>query len=138
MSVHEVVPFLAVKDMEKSIAFYVDGLGFTFKNKWIENGALRWCHLQIGDAGLMLQQYRTEGHDSRQFSDPKGEGITLCFFCDDTLDYYREIQSRGIEASEPRVGNGLWVTSVRDPDGFELYFESPTDVAEDTRLSDLR
>jgi hypothetical protein len=30
----------------------------------------------------------------------------------------------------------MWVTSVSDPDGYELYFESPTDVPEETVLSD--
>jgi hypothetical protein len=32
------------------------------------------------------------------------------------------------------VGNGLWVTSFADPDGYRLDFESPTDVPEDTKL----
>jgi lactoylglutathione lyase len=137
MSVNEVVPFFAVKDMGKSVAFYVDGLGFEFKTKWEKDGALQWCHLQIGGAGLMLQQFKTEGHDSRQFSDNKGEGVSLCFFCDDAVGFYREAKSRGVDASEPRVGNGLWVTGITDPDGYELFFESPTDVAEDTSLSEV-
>ncbi len=137
MSVNEVVPFFAVKDMEKSVAFYVDGLGFEFKNKWEKDGVLQWCHLQSGGAGLMLQQFKTEGHDARQFSDNKGEGITLCFFCDDAVEFYRNVKSRGIDASEPCVGNGLWVTGVTDPDGYELMFESPADVAEGTRLSEV-
>ena len=88
MRVNEVVPFFAVKDMEKSVVFYIDGLGFEFKNKWVEDGVIRWCHLLIGEAGLMLQQFRTQGHDSRQFRDKKGEGVTLCFFCDDAVGFY--------------------------------------------------
>ena len=137
MGVSEVVPFFAVKDMAASVAFYVDGLGFAFKNKWVDGDVLRWCHLQIGGAGLMLQQFRVEGHDSRQFSDNKGEGVSLCFFCDDAVAFYRDVKSRGIAASEPRMGNGMWVTQVTDPDGYALFFESPTDVAEDTRLSEV-
>jgi hypothetical protein len=50
---------------------------------------------------------------------------------------YRQATSRGLEASEPQVGNGMWETSVSDPDGFRLFFESPTDVPEDTRLSEV-
>ena len=111
-------PFFAVKNMEKSIVFYIDGLGFKFKNKWMEDGELRWCHLQIGVAGLMLQQFRTQGHDSRRFRDKKSEGVT----------------SRGIEASEPLVGNMMWVTQMTDPDGYELLFKSPTNVVEGTKL----
>jgi hypothetical protein len=33
------------------------------------------------------------------------------------------------------VGNGLWVTSVKDPDGYLLDFESPTDTPEETVYS---
>lgn len=135
MSVRQVVPFLAVKDMEKSTQFYIDGLGFEFKNKWIDDGVLRWCQLQLDEVSLMLQEFRTEGHDSRQFSDNKGEGITLCFFCDDATQFYHDIIARGVEASVPVVGNGMWVTELTDPDGYVLLFESDTDVAEGTRLN---
>lgn len=137
MRVNEVVPFFAVKDMEKSVVFYIDGLGFEFKNKWVEDGVIRWCHLLIGEAGLMLQQFRTQGHDSRQFRDKKGEGVTLCFFCDDAVGFYQDVTSRGIDASEPFVGNMMWVTEMTDPDGYELLFESPTNVVEGTKLSEL-
>jgi lactoylglutathione lyase len=135
MRVNEVVPFFAVKDMEKSVGFYIDGLGFEFKSKWVDDGVLRWCHLQLGGASLMLQQFSTEGHDSQQFSGNKGEGVTLCFFCDDAVEFYQGVKSRGIDASEPHVGNGMWVTQVADPDGYQLLFESLTDMAEDTKLS---
>jgi hypothetical protein len=30
----------------------------------------------------------------------------------------------------------MWVTGVTDPDGYRLFFESPTDAAEETRLAD--
>ena len=137
MEVSEVVPFFAVKDMEKSLAFYVDGLGFRMEGKWVDEGAIRWCMLRIGNAAVMLQEFRTGGHDSRQFSENKGEGVSLFFFCNDAVGYYRDIKSRGVDASEPQVGNRMWVTSVSDPDGYNLSFESATDVPEETKLSDV-
>ena len=54
--------------------------------------------------------------------------------CDDALKYYRDFLSRGVQAKEPYVGNKLWVTSVTDPDGYHIDFESPTDAPEETRL----
>ncbi|MDE2890725.1 MAG: VOC family protein [Gemmatimonadota bacterium] len=137
MNVSEVVPFFAVKDMRKSLAFYVDGLGFKMEGKWVDEGVIRWCMLRIGNAAVMLQEFRTEGHDSRQFSENKGEGVSLFFFCDDAVGYYRNLRNRGIDASEPQVGNGMWVTSMSDPDGYNLYFQSPTDVPEETKLSEV-
>jgi lactoylglutathione lyase len=57
--------------------------------------------------------------------------------CADATAIYRQLISRGIAAQRPIVGNGLWVTSVSDPDGYRLDFESPTDVPEDTTYSDV-
>jgi hypothetical protein len=39
-----------------------------------------------------------------------------------------------LQPSRPFVGNGYWVVELEDPDGYKLYFESPTDVAEGTVL----
>ena len=137
MKVTEVVPFLAVADMRASLAFYVDGLGFAMENKWIDGGVLRWCQLRLGSAAVMLQQFRTEGPDARRFGANKGEGVELCFFCADAVAFYRTVRGRGIAASEPQVGNRLWVTEMKDPDGYRLLFESPTDLLEETKLSEL-
>ena len=65
-------------------------------------------------------------------------GINLTFMCDDAIALYHEYRTRDLDPSEPEVGNGLWVTQVTDPDGYKLFFESPTDVAEDTKLSEMK
>ena len=135
--VREVVPFLAVAELQASLAFYVDGLGFAMEGKWVDEGVLRWCRLRRGGASLMLQQFRTSGHDARRFTSAKGEGVELCFFCADAVAFYRAVRERGIAATEPQVGNAMWVTEMTDPDGYRLLFESPTDVAEETKLSQL-
>jgi len=61
-----------------------------------------------------------------------GIGVSICFICDDALAFDREVVARGVAASRPLVGNRMWVTSVTDPDGYALEFESPTDVPEKT------
>jgi hypothetical protein len=123
--------------METSLSFYVDGLAFAIKNKWVVDGKLRWCWLTLGGGSIMLQEFRKEGHDSWKPKGPVGEGVSICFQCEDALAIYREVTGRGIKASEPEVGNGMWVTSLSDPDGYRLEFESITDVEEDTKLSEL-
>jgi hypothetical protein len=62
--------------------------------------------------------------------------VSICFICEDALAIYHDVKSRGIEASRPFVGNGMWVTSVADPDGYRLDFESVTDVPEDTEYEE--
>ncbi|MFN2387148.1 MAG: hypothetical protein ABR576_12850 [Thermoanaerobaculia bacterium] len=46
------------------------------------------------------------------------------------------MRSRAIDAGRPFVGNGMWVTSLRDPDGYRLDFESLTDAPEETQLAE--
>jgi len=45
--------------------------------------------------------------------------------------------ANSIKASEPQVLNHLWATTLSDPDGYRIEFESPTDVPEDTKLSEI-
>jgi len=130
MNVKEVVPFLHVSSMERSIRFYIDGLGFEMRNKWEPDGKLRWCWLTLGGASLMLQEFTNKPA-------PVPGGINLTFACDDAIALYHQYRDRGLNPSEPEVGNGLWVTQVNDPDGYKLLFESPTDVAEETKLSEV-
>jgi len=135
-NVRQAVPFFRVANMEASVRYYVDGLGFTIKTRWIDDGKLRWCWLELGSAALMLQEFRTEGYDSWKPAGKVGEGVSICFICEDALALYRAFTAKGIPASRPFVGNGMWVTSLADPDGYRLEFESLTDVAEETQLSE--
>ena len=137
-NVKEVVPFLHVSNMEQSVHYYMDGLGFTMKYNWVVEGKLRWCWLSFGGASLMLQEFPKEGHDSWVPSGKVGEGVSLYFICEDAVAIYREYTSRGIAASEPQVGNAMWVTGLSDPDGYHLFFESATDTPEETKLFELK
>ena len=134
-NVKQAVPFFNVTDIEASLRFYVDGLGFVLTNKWTPEGRVRWCWLQLGDAALMLQEYWRDGRPAGAPEGPLGQGVSICLMCADALAIYHELSGRGVAAARPFVGNGLWVTSVNDPDGYRLEFESPTDVAEETVYS---
>jgi lactoylglutathione lyase len=137
-NVTEVVPFLGVSSMERSLRYYVDGLGFTIKNKWAVDGSVRWCRLSLGGAALMLQEFAKEGDHSRAPQGKLGEGVSLCFQCEDAIAIYHEVTSCGIQASEPQVGNAMWNISLSDPDGYRIYFASPTDTPEETKLSEVK
>jgi len=67
VNVKQAVPFFGVTNMETSLRFYVDGLGFKMKNHWIPDraedhpdGRIRWCWLQLGEAAIMLQEFRPQ------------------------------------------------------------------------------
>lgn len=141
-NVKQAVPFFSVTNMEASLRFYVDGLGFTMKRWWIPdsdqdddkpNGKIRWCWLELGEAAIMLQEYTPE----RRPKEPLGSGVNICFQCEDALALYREFKSRGIQTrNRPFVGNRLWVVPVVDPDGYRMEFSSPTDAPEESELEE--
>jgi lactoylglutathione lyase len=135
--VTEVVPFLRVSDMERSVSYYVVGLGFTITKKWVPDGKLRWCWMTKGRAALMLQEFWRDGSHTGRPDGNLGQGVSLVFMCDDALAIYKDVKARGIEASEPFVGNAMWVFHLIDPDGYRIEFESPTDVPEETKLSEV-
>ncbi len=137
-NVKKVVPFFRVADMDDSLNFYIDGLGFSMKYKWVPDEKIRWCWLELGGAAVMLQENRKEAANSPASQGPLGLGVSLCFQCADALALYHGYVAKGLSPSEPSVGNGMWVTSLKDPDGYVLEFESLTDVPEETKLSELK
>ena len=140
VNVKQAVPFFRVTNMEASLRFYVDGLGFKMKHWWIPDrgehnpdGRIHWCWLELGDAAIMLQEFPPE----RQPKETLGTGTSVCFMCDDALALYREFKSRGIQARKrPFVGNRLWVVPLNDPDGYRIDLESSTNAPEESELEE--
>jgi lactoylglutathione lyase len=136
-NVTTIVPLLMVTSMERSLVFYTEGFGFMIKNKWTPDdpGKIRWAWLTLGTAHLMLQEPR----DSTKLTgDAIGNGVSFYIQCTDALVIYRELLTRNIAPSrEPQVGNGNWEVAYTDPDGYKINCASPTDVPEETLLSQL-
>ncbi len=134
-NIKQAVPFFWVSDMDASVQYYTEGLGFEMTNKWVDNGKIRWCWLQQGGAALMLQEFWTEGDRTNVPEGKVGEGISIYFICEDALAFYNQVHARGILASLPVVRNSLWTTSLADPDGYNMVFESAADAPEKTVFS---
>ena len=136
VGVQQLVPLLMVKNMDASLRFYVEGLGFSMAKKWTPEGRIRWCWLELGTAALMLQEFVSDSHHASPIPAQVGAGVGLNFICRDALAFYHAMRERGIATQRPFVGNQMWVTSLRDPDGYSLHFESPTDAPEETEYED--
>ncbi len=132
-NVQQAVPFFMISNMEASLRFYVEGLGFTRTNQWIVDGKIRWCWLQLEGAAIMLQEYRPDAPFAGQ---KLGQGVAICFQCRDALALYRQFIARGLTPRTPFVGNAMWVTAICDPDGYNLDFESPTDAPEESTYTE--
>jgi lactoylglutathione lyase len=131
-NLRQAVPFFRVTNMERSIEFYVKGLGFELKLEWKPEGKIEWCWLERESVAHMLQAYRPGHQPNEKF----GVGVSVCFICSDALKLYQEFIQRGLKPAEPFVGNKMWVVSLQDPDGYRLDFESVTDVHEGIKYSD--
>jgi uncharacterized glyoxalase superfamily protein PhnB len=112
-------PGFTVNDLEKSLAWYRDVLGFVVEERWEHEGKLAGVQLRAGNVGFMIgQDDWKRGRDRK-----KGEGFRM--YCTTTQDVdalARKIQARGGKLDqEPR--DQPWGSrdfALADPDGFKI------------------
>ena len=114
---------LTVKDLDKSLAWYCDVVGFIVDRKHERGGKVVGVSLKAGVVRLLLNQ-----DDGARGSDrSKGEGFSLQIVTAQSVD---DIAARikelgGTLDSEPAdMPWGARVFRVRDPDGFRLAFST--------------
>ena len=114
---------LTVRDLQASLAWYHDVVGFTIDQKYEREGKLRGVALKAGDVRILLNQ----DDGARGWERVKGEGFSLQITTDQNVD---EIAKRikelgGILESEPAdMPWGARVFRLKDPDGFKLAISS--------------
>lgn len=135
-NIKETVPFLFVSNIENSLEFYVSGLGFEIQQKWIPKEKIEWCMLKLDTASLMLQEHRKMTEGLIQDEGKVGVGISIYFMCEDAIAIYKELRAKNRQVSKPFVSNGMWLISIKDPDGYSLHFESLTDAIEETEFEE--
>jgi len=116
-------PSFTVNDLQKSLAFYRDVLGFTEKERWERDGALHGVELVAGVVSIFLAQDDWQKGRDRV----KGQGFRI--YCDTARDIdtlARQIQERGgTLAEEPKDQPwGGRDFAVVDPDGFKITISS--------------
>ncbi len=116
-------PLLAVDDLEESIAFWRDQLGFTIAGQAeAADGRTFWCRLQRDASSIMLQRAdEVEDGPARA----RGRGVTLYFMCDDVDAFFREVSTRGLQVAPPTTADyGMRQLYVPEPNGYFVCFES--------------
>ncbi len=123
-AVRQLVPLLAVQDIQRSVEFYRDRLGFKLTGEADNEGKMFWCRMERGGSAIMLQQAEDEDGPAKG----RGRGVSLYFICDDADAVYLELISRGLQLNPPSVAYyGMKQVVVPEPDGYYLCFESPTE-----------
>jgi catechol 2,3-dioxygenase-like lactoylglutathione lyase family enzyme len=118
-TVVDLVPFLLVTDVERSIAFY-EALGFAVIKRYDPNGRLEFAGLEATSAAkLMLARVERVPARDRGHSNASGPGWLYLYTPD--LEALRErLRSAGIETGKIEDGPGPGPNRqlcVRDPDG---------------------
>lgn len=123
-------PVLHVTDVEASLRFYVDRLGFTSPWRHAENGRGRVAQAERQGCALIL---------SDQWPEKAGKGLMFISLNVEpetreaaiaALDALRaELEAKGVSVREGSWGYRLLV--VDDPDGNQLFFNYPTESASD-------
>ena len=119
LRLRRVSPTLSVHDIQRSLAFYRDVLGFVPKDLWQEGGGLRGVELIAGSVTVMLLQ-----DDGDVGGRAKGVGLRLWFrMAQDVEALADRVRARGgvVELGTERHGGAQFLT-VTDPDGFTLTF----------------
>ena len=103
-----------VSDLERSLEFYRDGLGFKLAFDFRdENGRRRGAYLHLGRRNFVELFVGTLGE--------RAEGQSYrhtCLEVDDIEATVHALRERGIEVSEPKLGGDQsWQAWISDPDG---------------------
>jgi uncharacterized glyoxalase superfamily protein PhnB len=119
LRLRDVVPSFTVADIEKSLAWYRDVLGFHPTDRWDQDGKLAGVEMVAGKVTFMLgQDDWKKGRDR-----VKGEGFRLyCSTVQDVDELARRAKSQGATLTqEPRDQPwGMRDFSLLDPDGFKI------------------
>lgn len=116
-------PSLTVDDVEESLAWYTDVVGFTLKDRWEHEGELHGAELVAGEAHLMIgQDDWAKGRDRT-----KGEGFRLYFSTSQSVDEVATaIKERGgtLEAEPADMPWGGRAFTLVDPSGYRITVAS--------------
>jgi lactoylglutathione lyase len=113
-----ITPSFTVNNLQRSLAFYRDGLGFFLSERWEEGGQLQGVMLKAGDCHLGLSQDDfSKGRDR-----PKGIGFRIwCETFQDVDTIAQRLKRFGGTIIEgPGEQYGSYGFTAEDPDGFRI------------------
>jgi uncharacterized glyoxalase superfamily protein PhnB len=120
---HALTASLTVTDLEKSMSWYCDVVGFTVDQKYEREGKLLAVALKAGDVRILINQ----DDGAKGWDRAKGEGFSLQFLTNQNVDdIAKRIQERGgtLDSEPVDMPWGARMFRLHDPDGFKLVISS--------------
>jgi catechol 2,3-dioxygenase-like lactoylglutathione lyase family enzyme len=124
LRLRSIMPSYTVNDIQRSVAWYQDGLGFFVAERWEDGGQLKGVMLKAGSCQLGLAQDDfNQGRDRR-----KGVGFRI--WCDTSQDVDAiAARLRGLGGSIVEEPGNRWDAysfTAQDPDGFKITISQAT------------
>lgn len=119
---------LTANDLERSLRFYTDGLGFTIDQREESDGKLQGVMLKAGDAWLGLSQDDFAKGRNRV----KGVGMSLYFETEQDIHMLAGRAKNAGITLDREAGPLPWGPvgfSATDPDGFKITVTNPSPSA---------
>lgn len=120
-------PMLAVTDLQRTIAFYRDTLGFTLGETFGDPPV--WCSMHRDGVEIMFNAPPSE--DVRNDVPRRSRDYQIYYIdAPDVVALRDELRRRGAPVSDLRITvYGMKEFEVRDPDEIWLWFGQPTNEA---------
>ena len=119
MAAMKITPVLFVQEIEKSLPFWVDRIGFTKTAEVPGDDGLAFVILMHEGVELMLQSVASVLKEG-----PAG-GASLFIEVADFEDILKRLEGYPIEMAERTTNYGMREIGVRDPDGHIALFAKP-------------
>ena len=129
MKIASLSPNLMVKNVNKSIEFYCNILGFSLIQTVPENGEPDWGMIEKDGLFIMLQKEESIKQEYPELnSQNSGGALTFYIKISNIQEFYNEIRSHmNVSHEMHKTFYGADEFAITDPDGFILVFSEDTE-----------
>lgn len=126
---HSITPNLIAENVEESVRYYTEILGFRLENSVPAGNGLVWAQLTYDNVSVMLQERKSlEDELVKLKGFPTGISGTLFIVMNDIHAYYGKVRSRVVLLKEmERSFYGHDEFTIEDLNGYIITFSEPVE-----------
>lgn len=128
--INQMIPMLNVRDIQASLQFYENALGFKMASPREALDEWKWCSIVNGDIHLMLAASIEGDPPFNSHADPNSGNWPAIYYWypDNVVELHGELEAKGYAVSNLYVTfYGMKEFWLHDPDGHLLTFGESTD-----------
>jgi uncharacterized glyoxalase superfamily protein PhnB len=127
MKLIDITPNLMVEDVNQTVMFYEDVLGFKLDQTVPEKGQFDWASVKSGEVEIMFQARASLSAEFPAFQEHlTGGTLTLFIRMHDIQELYERVRNRVERVQDLNVTfYGMREFSIKDPNGYFLTFAEP-------------